>query len=222
MIFDSKSAHNNISKMKTLLLIALLCSLTLTQTLLLASSPANTIITSPVGLSVAVDPYHNAHHLNFIGDGAQWLWQAGGASWASGQTLVFETQFYAACNGTATLTITADNNFSVLLNGVGSPLIGNSWTTKYSFFLNPLKCGKNVLTITVVNLDEGSPAALIFSVVQDQSNCFNCKTPLSFYNRNTCQCECNKGCDCASSNSLYVWNDYPICGCSCGIKAKCS
>lgn len=75
--------------MKIIILLALLCSLALLQTVILTSSPANTVITSPLGLTVAVDPYHNTSHLNFIGNGAQWLWQSGGASWPDRQILVF-------------------------------------------------------------------------------------------------------------------------------------
>lgn len=207
--------------MKAQLLFGLLCCLTLQQAVILASSTINTVIISRSGLTVGEDPYHNRHHPNYLGTGAQWIWQSGGSSWPHGQTLTFQTQFNIDCNGRATLSITADNTFSAVLNGGGVPMKGDDWTRKYAFTLSPLHCGVNTLAITAVNYHDNTPAGLIFSVTQDQSSCYNCITRLASFNRKTCQCECNEGCDCQRANKDYIWFDYPTCGCSCSRNLIC-
>lgn len=100
-------------------------------------------------------------------------------------------------------------------------MTGNSWYQVYKFTLKNLKCGLNVITITVVNQDAGSPAALIFAVTQDQSKCYDCLSPLSFYNRSSCRCECINSCGCDWINSVYVWSGYPVCGCKCKEVKTC-
>ena len=89
---------------------------------------------------------------------------------------------------------------------------GQNWRTVFKFCLKNLKCGVNTLVITVENSGANTPAALILAVTQDQCNCYNCKSPASFYNKNSCQCECIDKCKCSSK---YCWKDYPICGCKC-------
>jgi hypothetical protein len=159
--------------MRKAITLSLLLVLALQQTVLLSSSSSNTIITSPISAPAVLEPYHTGANPNFISNGAQWLWQAGGQSWPNGYVAVFQTQFYASCKSPAILTITADNSFSASLNG-GAAMTGNDWTKIYKFDLANLLCGPNTLVISVVNLDEGSPAALIFAVTQDQSACFKC------------------------------------------------
>jgi hypothetical protein len=97
-------------------------------------------------------------------------------------------------------------------------LTGNDWYTIYRFTIK-VKCGVNVIQITVGNKLTGSPAALIFAVIQNQSECYTCKGSSSFYNKNTCKCECLDKCDCPKK---YIWNDYPICGCKCPKVMECS
>jgi hypothetical protein len=124
----------------------------------------------------------------------------------------------ADCTSEAYLTIVADDSFTATLNGCET-FKGQNWRTVFRFCLKNLKCGVNTLVITVENSGANTPAALILAVTQDQSNCYNCKSPASFYNRNTCQCECIDKCACSSK---YCWKDYPICGCKCPKYETCS
>jgi hypothetical protein len=117
----------------------------------------------------------------------------------------------ADCTSEAYLTIVADDSFTATLNGCET-FKGQNWRTVFRFCLKNLKCGVNTLVITVENSGANTPAALILAVTQDQSNCYNCKSPSSFYNKNSCQCECIDKCKCSSK---YCWKDYPICGCKC-------
>lgn len=173
--------------MKVIALLAVLCVLSLQQTVLLSSSTSNTIITSPANTPIGVDSFHNTNNLNYIGFDAQWLWKNGSSSWPNGDTVTFQAQFYADCGNSATLYITADNSFTASLNN-GPAMTGNTWTANYTFQLSNIQCGLNTLIITAVNLNGGSPAAVIFAVVQNQVGCYSCRTPLAFYNRDTCKC----------------------------------
>lgn len=173
--------------MKEIIMLALLCSFSLQQTVLLSSSTTNTIITSPTNYVVALEAYHNANNPNYIGYGAKWLYKNGSDSWPAGDKVSFLANFYADCQANATLLITADNIFSASLNG-GTAVTGNWWYTVYKFTLTNLKCGLNTLTINTTNLDAGSQAAVIFAVVQNQTKCYDCLTPVAFYNKNTCKC----------------------------------
>ena len=101
-------------------------------------------------------------------------------------------------------------------------MTGNDWTKVFTFKVVNLVCGSNKITIKVTNKDQGTAAALIFAIVQDQSSCYNCLTPSSFYNPYTCSCECIGGCDCGAPNSQYQWAGYPTCGCECKYIAKCA
>jgi hypothetical protein len=173
--------------MKSILLLALLWALSMEATVLVSSGLNNTIITSPSNKTVVIEKYHTTNNFNYISYNAQWLWKAGGESWPSQDTVVFRSQFYADCQSPATLIITADNIFYASLNG-GSAYTGNDWTKKYQFTLSKLTCGINILIFTVINKDPKTPAALIFAVIQDQTNCYGCKSLLSYYNLNTCRC----------------------------------
>jgi hypothetical protein len=76
--------------MKELLLFGLLCTLAVQQTVLIASSPSNTLITSPAGQTVIAEAYHNTNNPNFIaGSGARWVYKNGPAGWPDGDTAVF-------------------------------------------------------------------------------------------------------------------------------------
>jgi len=144
-----------------------------------------------------------------------------GDGWPVGYTLTFHKSFYADCaeSGVATFKITADNVFTAYLNGalVGT---GNNWTNVYSFNVN-LLCGHdNNLTIVVINYDEGSPAALIYSIYQYQDSCYTCKNEVAtYYNQNTCSCQCVDHCACTAG---FVWNPYPYCTCGCPRGVKCT
>ena len=207
--------------MKRILLVTLLCALTLQQTVLVASGVSTTAIVTPAATAIVLEPYHNTNNPNHL-PGAQWVWKTGGQSWADGDTLTFESVFYSDCSSAPViLKITADNEFNASLNG-GAQVTGNNWRVIFTYTLSGVVCGANRLRITVVNRDGNSPAALIFLVEQDQSQCYQCATALSFYNRNTCQCECTKGCSCFPTNPLFQWKGYPVCGCQCARIQNCA
>ena len=144
-------------------LFALLCVLTLQQTVLVASGVTTTTIVNPLGQKIALEPYHNRVNPNHL-PGAKWVWKSGGEAWAEGDTVYFESKFYADCSsGPITLKITADNSFSATLNG-GAAVTGDNWTKVYSFTMTGLVLGVNKLEITAVNRGSGTPASLIFLV----------------------------------------------------------
>ena len=62
---------------KKIALIALLCALTLQQTVLVASGVATTTIVKPAGVKIALESYHNRVNPNHL-PGAQWVWKSGG------------------------------------------------------------------------------------------------------------------------------------------------
>jgi hypothetical protein len=124
-------------------LLAILCLLSLQQTVLIASKPSNTNTVPPQ--TVVAEPYHSANYPNYLGSGvgAQWLWKVGQSPPSNG-ALVFEAYFFAECTGTAELKISADFIFSASVNG-GEIMTGNDWKKVYSFKLNNLVCGSNRL-----------------------------------------------------------------------------
>lgn len=205
--------------MKTIIVLAIICTLTLQQTVLVASSASNTLVTFPSSATINLEPYHNANNPNFIGYGAQWVWQASGSSWPNNYINSFQSNFYASCDGAATLVITADNVFSASING-GPAMGGSDWTKPQKFDIK-VNCGFNTLTVNVTNKDQSSPAALIFAVVQDPSVCPKCTGLFSYYDVNSCSCRCIQSCSCTALNSLYMWYDYPTCGCMCAKSLIC-
>lgn len=174
--------------MKRVFVAALLALAVATQTVLVSSGPSTTIITSPSSQVVGVEAYHTANHPNYLGNGAQWIWVSGSSSWPHGYSATFQALYYADCpQVSATLRVTADNTFTIYNNGVQIGT-GSDWTKVFIFTLK-LQCGWNNLTIVAVNWDAGSPAALVFSVIQDQSTCYACReNPSAFYNREKCTC----------------------------------
>ena len=82
---------------------------------------------NPSGEKIALEPYHNRVNPNHL-PGAKWVWKSGGEAWGEGDTVYFESKFYADCSsGPITLRITADNNFTATLNG-GAAVTGDNWT----------------------------------------------------------------------------------------------
>ena len=169
-------------------IIGLLLAETLSQTVLLSSSPSTAIIISPSGYTLVPETYHNTNNPNYLGNGAQWVWLNGSSSWPLGFSASFQSTFYVDCPQiSATLRITADDEFKAILNGntVGT---GTSWQKVYIFDVK-LECGWNELKVEVKNNYANTPAALIFTIVQDQTKCFEChRNPSAFYNRKTCSC----------------------------------
>lgn len=205
--------------MKTLIVLAIICTLALQQTVLIASSATNTVVTFPSSATINLEPYHNTNNPSYIGYGAQWVWQSSGSTWPNNYVNNFQSNFYASCKGAATLIITADNIFSASING-GPAMTGSDWTKPQKFSIN-VNCGPNILVVNVTNKGSLTPAALIFAVVQSPSVCPNCTGLFSYYDVNTCSCRCTKGCRCTVVNSLYTWYDYPTCGCMCKKSLVC-
>jgi hypothetical protein len=78
-----------------------------------------------------------------------------------------------SCTATPVLKISAEASFVAYFDGVQVGT-GNDVKTIYSFNLKGY-CGSHNLTIVVTRGD--SPGAgLIFSVSQDQSNCYKCES----------------------------------------------
>ena len=86
-----------------------------------------------------------------------------------------------------------------------------------------LKCGCNSIRVMVYNYYYASPSGIIYNLSQDKSGCYTCRNAgNSFYNRDTCKCECAHEYNCAAANSLKVWRGYPTCGCRCAALALCT
>jgi hypothetical protein len=164
--------------MKTILLVTLILVQILTQTSVtpvVVSDPSTTIITFPISQVVGYEAYHNLRNPNFTGiPSARWIYIAGRDAWPNNYRVVFQSLFNSDCPQVAAqLRITADNNFTAYLNGalIGS---GTNWTRLYTFNVT-LLCGVNNLTVVTINLGAGTPAALVFAIVQDQSTCYACE-----------------------------------------------
>lgn len=172
---------------KILIIFGLLFAFSLQQTVLISSAVDNTIITAPANYHPVLEAYHTKNNPNYIGYSAQWIYKNGSDAWRDGDTATFYATFYATCQSNAILVITADNTFSASFNN-GTAYTGDNWQNIYRFNVSNLLCGVNTLTITVVNKDASSPAALIFALIQDQTKCFICASGLSFFNKKTCKC----------------------------------
>lgn len=223
MIIEALILHlyniKNLHIMIKVLLVGLLAAVVLCQTLLISSSTTSANILSPPGYTLVAESYHTTNNPNYLGNGAQWIWLNGTSSWPIGFTAKFQALFYVDCPQVgAILKIAADDQFTANLNGatVGT---GTNWKEVCTFNVK-LKCGWNELNVEVVNTYGYTPAALVFSIEQDQSNCYDCsRNPSAFYNRNTCQCECSTKCACLSK--FQNWFDYPTCGCKCKYPVDC-
>ena len=70
------------------------------------SDPATTSISPNVG----VEDYHSANQADFLGTGAQWIWNDLGDDWPEGYSETFRSNFRADYTSPAAqLIITADN-----------------------------------------------------------------------------------------------------------------
>jgi hypothetical protein len=112
--------------MKGILLLALLCALTLQQTVLLSSCPENTLIINPPDTYPVVEAYHTTQNPDYISYGAKWIYKNGSDSWPAGDRATFFTEFYADCTKDAVLVITADNSFTACVNK-GDKFTGDNW-----------------------------------------------------------------------------------------------
>ncbi len=153
-----------------IVIFALLCTLTVQQTVLFSSSESNTVLTIPSGQTIVSSTFHETAFPNFIGLGAHWVFKPGVNSWPVGDSATFKAQFYADCTAQGTLVIVGDNIFTASLNG-GAPFTGDEFP-KVSYLPLNLVCGLNTLVITVTSLHFESPSGLIFAVTQNQSKCY--------------------------------------------------
>lgn len=206
--------------MKNILILGLLCTIALQQTILLSSSATNTIVTDPPGYKVAVEDFHSIRNPSYINFYAQWIYKNGSDQWPAGDNATFFTEFYADCLKNATLIVAVDGSFVATLNSK-NVFSGNVSIHAYKFNIDNLKCGVNTLSFFVSTRFDQAPTAIVFTVVQDQTACYNCATPLSFYSREACKCQCVDKSSCPAGHPLYKWNDYPICGCKCDKNLSC-
>lgn len=145
----------------TLFFIQSLC-----ETVLIKSHPSNTVITSPSGQSVGISSWNTGQLPNYLENGAQWIFQAGGDSWPNNYEAKFEAQFYADCLKSTKLKIAADDIAKITLNGQTAGACGGlDWKTIYTIDLF-IVCGINKLTFEVTNI--GGHSGFIFAVIQDQ------------------------------------------------------
>ena len=155
-----------------------------------------------------------------LGTSAKWIWLNGSDSWPDTFTATFQTLYYSTCPSvTATLTVSGDNVITAYSNGI---VVGSdsSWRSPKSFNMK-LKCGVNNLTNVVTNYVKDSPAALIFSVSQNQNKCsYQCGPASSYFDFKTCQCQCISTYACSDKNK--EWVGYPVCGCKCTNKVFAS
>lgn len=157
--------------------------------------------------------------------GSKWIYPDGTFKilprfWISTYTISFQTD--CPQNG-VTLTFATTGVGFVQLNGNWILTWANSWPQihKVSLTKPQLQCGCNTIKILVYNYYYASPAALFYSLTQDTTGCYNCTNlGVTFYNKNTCQCECASSCAC--SNPAMAWFNYPFCGCMCSKSLICT
>jgi len=201
-----------------IVILVILASVALAQTVLVVSNANSAYIVSPINLHVGVEATHTAGQPNYLGNGAQWIWANSSDSWAAGTSETYQTLFFSDCyQEPAILSITAQSTFSAYLNGV---LVATGSYPTISSISISLTCGQNNLTVVATVTAAATPAALIFSITQDQTNCYICNgNPGAYYNHTTCSCQCSSTCSCAAAQS---WVAYPTCGCSCPTTLTCA
>ena len=105
--------------------------------------------------------------------------------------------FNADCPGNAVLTLSATSAFTVFLNNV-KVAEGKNKLKIIAFSIN-LVCGANNLTVIAKNIVKAvkttskgkgiqrnliiAKAGLIFSITQNENQCYNCSNPAAYYNR---------------------------------------
>ena len=155
------------------------------QTLIAYSDISTTILLDPMGKKLVLPNTYSSNNPNPLNNGANVVYMDGPDTWPSGTKTTFQNQFYTNCPmAIATLTIFADDYFTVYLNGI-SIFSGNNKQT-YTIKIN-LECGLNNLTTIVTNL--GGSGGYLFAITQNQTDCYQCGY-LSHYEFMSCQCIC--------------------------------
>ena len=205
--------------MQTILFLLALLALSACQANLLLSHPHTTTIVKPPNTLIGYSAHHSSKYADWLGNGAEWVSNSEQVSLPAGYSATYQSLFRADCLSTGTLRIAVDDIFRVWVNGVYVGT-GNDINRVYLYNIT-LLCGVNNLTIEVDNSFHDTPSAVVFTVIQDQTQCYNCVTASGLeghYNRQTCQCECVSRCGC--QNPLR-WYDYPSCHCACDSFADC-
>ena len=100
--------------------------------------------------------------------------------------------FYSSCskNG-AELVLSTTGMTYVKINNKWILTEGHPYPDLHKVFIQPddLKCGCNILEIFVFSCHYPSPGAVNFKLTYDDTNCYHCHVPSTFYNRYSCECE---------------------------------
>ena len=142
--------------------------------------------------------------------------------WLTTYTITFTTD---CPQNDVILKIAATGSLFVYLNGniISSWLAPYPSTHQIKLKQPDLICGCNTVKVLVYNYYYASPVAMIYSLGQDKTGCYLCQNAGdSYYNRNTCRCECSFNCNCKDTHPLKIWRDYPTCGCRCSVLGLCS
>ena len=137
--------------MNRALITGLLLVAAFAGTVIVSSDPLTTVITSPSGRTVEIEPYHTKNYANYLGNGAKWIWtNKQGSCLLGDNSAVFQALFYADCpQNIAVLTIAADDQFIGYFNGV--KIGSGSACVRQQQFKIKLQCGLNNLTISVTD-----------------------------------------------------------------------
>ncbi len=125
---------------------------------------------------------------NSLGSSTKWLTPSGdGRMYSLGWLTTYSITFTTDCpqNG-VTLKFAATGSSFVYLNGHQLLSWGLPWPTIHTVSLSKpeLICGCNTIKILVYNFFYPSPAALIYVLNQNTTNCYNCQNlGVSYYNR---------------------------------------
>ena len=149
-------------------------------------TPAQPVVhnTYPYGVSISQAP------------SAIWIWAHDWNNPSTPSPITVSENFYASCGSSMTVYATADNNFTITING-NQVLTGSNWQTVYSATFTPV-CGNyihysgvNTFSIKAYNYGVGSPtnpAGILYAIVQNNDSCYSC--PLGqTWNTKTCACE---------------------------------
>ena len=162
-----------------------------------------------------------------LGGASQWVLPEGTIKvyplkWLSTFTIKFTTD--CPQNPVILKLSTTGSNF-VYINGNLIHSWGQAYPSIHSITIETadLICGCNEIKVQVYSFYFASPNALAYTLSQDKTNCYKCQNAGdSYYNRDTCKCECAFKCDCKANNPLQVWRNYPTCGCRCAALGFCT
>ncbi len=129
--------------------------------------------------------------------------------WLTYYTITFSTDCLI---NPVNLAIASTGYFQIYLNGSLIEDWQSPWPSITRFQFAPL-CGCNKLTVIVWSYWWSSPSAIIYSLTQNTAGCYDCPNlGATFYNRDTCRCECSAtGC----LNSAMTLSASPSCSCQC-------